>query len=164
MLAPPRRSQNDNGSAVCSILAGMRKTGIRKKKDPEEEARRLADLLDLLVRVSNRSHRSLEEQLGLGSAGLSKILRGTVRLQASHITRICEAVGVAPGHFFQLAYPDLGPPGKLIEDTRAVLKLPPVKAERLDEEDEDDEKLPKDFERKLRRLLREIEREKQEKR
>jgi hypothetical protein len=43
--------------------------------------------------------------MGLSSAGLSKILNGTVNLQLSHILLITEAVGIDVGQFFQAAYP-----------------------------------------------------------
>jgi hypothetical protein len=43
--------------------------------------------------------------MGLSSAGLSKILNGTVHLQLSHILLIIEAAGIDPGQFFQAAYP-----------------------------------------------------------
>lgn len=70
----------------------------------ESEVRRLSELLEALVRLSKRSRRSLEEELSLGSSGLSKILRGTVRLQVSHVLILLEALQVDPYDFFRVAY------------------------------------------------------------
>ena len=86
----------------------------------EREAARLAELLSLLVRVSGRSRRSLEQELELGSGGLGKILGGTGRLQMSHILMILAALGVDPGDFFRWVYPFRGRSNELIENARAL--------------------------------------------
>jgi transcriptional regulator with XRE-family HTH domain len=70
----------------------------------ELEIRRLSELLETLIRIAKRSRRSLEAELGLGSSGLSKILKGTVRLQLSHILSILGALRVDPYDFFRAAY------------------------------------------------------------
>jgi transcriptional regulator with XRE-family HTH domain len=95
------------------------------KEQHEAEARRLAHILSVLVKKSGRSHRSLEEELGLASAFLSKILRGKVRLQAAHIVGICDALGVPPFQYFELAYPNDGTPlGLLMQEVRLTLGAP----------------------------------------
>ena len=81
-------------------MAGMEDSRI------DSEVRRLAELLDRVVRLSKRSRRSLESDLGLGSSGLSKVLNGTVRLQFSHVLSILEAIQVDPYDFFRSAYPE----------------------------------------------------------
>ncbi len=86
----------------------------------EREAVRLAELLSLLVRVSGRPRRSLEQELGLGSGGLGKILGGTARLQMSHVLMILAALGVDPGDFFRWVYPFRGRSSELIENARAL--------------------------------------------
>ena len=68
-------------------------------------SRRLAELLSVLVRVSGRSRRSIEEEMGLGSSALSKILGGTVRLQVSHVLDILAVLQVDPAEFFHMAFP-----------------------------------------------------------
>jgi len=82
---------------------------MRRKKTQDtpadKEAKRLVALLSRLVRMSNRSLRSLEEELDLGSSVVSKILSGTIRPQLSYVLMISEAIGVPPGLFFRLAYP-----------------------------------------------------------
>ncbi|HWM94585.1 MAG TPA: hypothetical protein VN493_27775 [Thermoanaerobaculia bacterium] len=70
----------------------------------DAEIRRLSDLLEMLVQVSKRSRRSLETELGVGSSGLSKILKGTVRLQMSHVLSILDKLEVDPYDFFRVAY------------------------------------------------------------
>ncbi|HBL28138.1 MAG TPA: hypothetical protein DD490_14995 [Acidobacteria bacterium] len=112
----------------------------------EAEARRLADLLALLVRMSGRSHRSIEHDLGFGSAFLSKILRGDVRLQTTHILRICEVLEIEPYHFFKMAYPKAKrPPGLLLVKVREAAGLDPVA--------EEDAALEEKIKRILRKLL-----------
>jgi transcriptional regulator with XRE-family HTH domain len=82
--------------------AGMESDSLDSGID--SETRRLADLLDHVVRLSKRSRRSLESDLGLGSSGLSKILKGTIRLQVSHVLSVLEALQVDPYDFFRVAY------------------------------------------------------------
>lgn len=95
---------------------------VEDRVDPE--VRRVAELLAMVVRMSGRSRRSIEEDLGLGSSGLSKILNGTVRLQMSHILSILQAVEVDPGEFFQVAYPRRRAPRKsgLMKEIRLLMK------------------------------------------
>lgn len=115
------------------------------KEQHEAEARRLANILAVMVKRSGRSHRSLEEELGLASAFLSKILHGKVRLQVAHIVGICDALGVPPFQFFHLAYPPDGTPlSRLMKEVRLHLEAP------LEEED-----VP-DLEEKVKRILRKI--------
>lgn len=71
----------------------------------ETEARRLMELLATLVRLSKRSMRSLEAELGLSSSVVSKILSGVIRPQLSYLLMIAGAIGVTPEELFALAYP-----------------------------------------------------------
>lgn len=120
----------------------------------EPEVRRLADLLAMVVRVSGRSRRSIEAELGLGSSGLSKILNGTVRLQMSHILSILEAVEVDPNEFFQVAYPRRrARKSPLMEEIRLLVEQRPQEAESQDtEKDLADDELP-DFDERVRLVL-----------
>lgn len=74
----------------------------------ESEIDRIRGLLSTLLAATHEPLRLLEKKMGLSSAGLSKILNGTVNLQLSHILLITEAAGVDPGQFFQAAYPRRG--------------------------------------------------------
>ncbi len=91
--------------------------------EADQEAKRLVELLARLVRLSDRSLRSLEAELGMGSSVLSKILSGVIRPQLSYVLMICSALGVHPGHFFRLAYPHPGPPDPLVEQYLEVQGL-----------------------------------------
>jgi hypothetical protein len=86
----------------------------------EREAARLAEILSLLVRVSGRSRRSLEQEMDLGQGGLGKLLDGKGGLQISHVLKILAALGVDPGDFFRWVYPFRGRPSELIENARAL--------------------------------------------
>ena len=114
------------------------------KEQHEAEARRLAHILSVMVKKSGRSHRSLEEELGLASAFLSKILRGKVRLQAAHIVGICDALEVPPFQFFELAYPKKAVPLGLL-----------MKQVRLELEASETEDLP-GLEEKIKQILRKL--------
>lgn len=116
------------------------------------ETRRLADLLDHVVRLSKRSRRSLEAELGLGSSGLSKILKGTIRLQVSHVLSVLEALQVDPYDFFRVAYGrrrlEKSP---LIEQLRALVEPEREKEAKNGKRPAGAE--PPDFEDRVRQVL-----------
>jgi transcriptional regulator with XRE-family HTH domain len=120
----------------------------------DSETRRLADLLDQVVRLSKRSRRSLEADLGLGSSGLSKILKGTIRFQVSHVLSVLEALQVDPYDFFRVAYGRRRlAKSPLIEQLRALVEPEREKEEAAKREERpagDD--LP-DFENRVRQVL-----------
>jgi transcriptional regulator with XRE-family HTH domain len=119
--------------------------------DIDLDTRRLAGLLDQLVRLSKRSRRSLEADLGLGSAGLSKILKGTIRLQFSHVQSVLAALQVDPYDFFRLAYDRRRlEESPLIEQLRARVR--PDREEATEEELPEGGELP-GFEERVRQVL-----------
>jgi len=122
--------------------------------DAEQEAKRLVDLLAGLVRLSGKSLRSIEAELGMGSSVLSKILSGVIRPQLSYVLMVCSALGVSPSQFFRLAYPGAGPADPLVERYREALGLPAPEEVRTP--DEFDERVRES----LFRLLDELRREK----
>src|SRR5215213_9593418 len=94
-----------------------------KEDKYESEIDRVRGLLATLLAATRQPLRSLEKDMGLGSAGLSKILNGTVNLQLSHVLLICDAAGVAPGRFFKAAYPRAGEgPNPTAEEWEAALR------------------------------------------
>ena len=101
---------------------------MKRDQGHEEESRRLAQLLYQMLRIQNRSQRSIEQQLGLGSAGLSKILNGTIRLQAGHLLMILGVLGISPGQFFRAAYPKEEP------EHPTLAKLREIKGETVEED------------------------------
>ena len=93
----------------------------------DQEIRRLLELFATLIRVAGRSRQSIEQQLGLSSGYLSKILGGTVELRVEHVLMILEAVGLPPGDFFRMAYPPgtLTPEAaRLVEKVQATMGQP----------------------------------------
>lgn len=70
----------------------------------EAEARRLVVFLGSLIRLSGRSMRSLEAELGYGSSVVSKVLSGAIRPQISYVLAIASALGYTAEDFFAEAY------------------------------------------------------------
>jgi transcriptional regulator with XRE-family HTH domain len=113
------------------------------------DTRRIAELLSLLIRLSGRSRRSIEAEMGLGSSALSKILGGTVRLQVSHVMDILAVLQVDPGGFFRIAFPRRRlRKNPLLEKARAILQ--PETEEPIGDDGFDE--LP-DFEERIRTVL-----------
>ena len=71
----------------------------------EEQARRLAELLDDLVRLAGLSYRSIEEQAGISYNTLWRVLRGVTRIQLSHLLLILDALEIHPADFMEIAFP-----------------------------------------------------------
>ena len=88
----------------------------------EVEARRLMELLAARVRLSKRSMRSLEAELGLSSSVMSKILSGVIRPQLSYLLMIAAVIGVSPEEFFALAYPQPPEPPDLDARIEAIVR------------------------------------------
>jgi transcriptional regulator with XRE-family HTH domain len=123
------------------------------------EGRRLAGLLEQLVRQSKRSRRSLEADLGLGSSGLSKILKGSIRLQVSHVLSVLEALQVDPYDYFRVAYAKRRlPKSPLIEQLRALAEAEREKEPSEKEEPPEGDELP-EFEERVRQVLLKLLRE-----
>ncbi len=70
----------------------------------DQEIRRLARLLEALVRVQKVSVRALERRLGFGGGTLNRIFSGRIDLKVRHILLVLEDLGVKPAQFFELAY------------------------------------------------------------
>lgn len=94
----------------------------RRQSDLLPETRRLAELLGKVAAVSNRSLRSIEQQLGWGAGHLGQIVRGEKSLLMVHILEVLRAIGMTPGEFFELAFPPQIPRRRLAKaDLRQVL-------------------------------------------
>lgn len=102
---------------------------MKDNADHDQESRRLATLLYDLLRLTHRSVRSVEQELGVGSSGLGKVLNGTIRLSVGHILMVTAVLGMTPGQFFQLAYPNKEPLHPLSEELRRVQGLPKLAGE-----------------------------------
>lgn len=84
--------------------------------EADKEALRIVELLAKAVKRSGRSYRSLEEELGLGSSVVSKILAGVIRPQLSYVLMITRAIGLPPAQLFRGAYPLPGPAHPFIKE------------------------------------------------
>lgn len=90
---------------------------------------RLLDLLREKVRLSRRSHRELERELGLGHGTIGSLLRGRTELRFRHLTLLGRALGIDPVEILLEAYgvyrPSPPPPPGLIltrDELRKVVK------------------------------------------
>jgi transcriptional regulator with XRE-family HTH domain len=71
----------------------------------EQQARRLAELLDDLVRLAGLSYRTIEEQAGISYNTLWRVLRGVTRIQLSHVLLLLDALEIHPADFMEIAFP-----------------------------------------------------------
>lgn len=70
----------------------------------DQEVRRLARLLEALVKVERVPVRELERRLDLGGGTLNRIFTGKIELKVRHILLVLDALGVKPPTFFELAF------------------------------------------------------------
>lgn len=114
-----RRQGGD--AAGWAIYSGNMSDEEHDEPEPyAQDIRRITQLLNQLIHIEGRSQRSLEQQLGLGSSGMSKILKGVIRLQVSHVLSILEALGIPPGQFFALVFPGQGREHPSLEKLREL--------------------------------------------
>lgn len=69
----------------------------------DEEVRRIARLLEALVKVERVPVRELERRLDLGGGTLNRIFSGKIELKVRHILLVLDALGVKPLAFFEQA-------------------------------------------------------------
>lgn len=75
--------------------------------DPaDQEVARLRELLRNAIRISGVTNRKIERRLGMSQGSLSRLLAGGIELKVKHILDIVEILGLPPGHFFRIAYPE----------------------------------------------------------
>src|SRR5439155_8671852 len=98
-------------------------------------------------KLDHRSVRSVEQDLGLGSSALGKVLNGTIRLQVSHIFMVLNVLEMTPAQFFHSVYPRKPPMHRLTRDLREAQGLPAV------DEEQDDPELEEKVKRVLLRIL-----------
>lgn len=70
----------------------------------DQDVRRLARLLEALVKVERVPVRELERRLDLGGGTLNRIFAGKIELKVRHILLVLDALGVKPLAFFELAF------------------------------------------------------------
>jgi transcriptional regulator with XRE-family HTH domain len=70
-----------------------------------DEVKRLLNVLRTAMKVLDITNREIEKKLGQSYGYLSRLFAGTIDLKMEHILDICDAIGLRPAEFFQLAYP-----------------------------------------------------------
>src|SRR5215210_2334026 len=118
VLRPP--SAVPSGPAAEVFRASVPRTAFRRPR-PLQNARvdgepsasmeaeaRLRDALNARIRLSRRSLRSLEKEIGLGHGTLSNMLRGRSELRVRHLELVGRALGVTVPELVAEAY-GLGP-------------------------------------------------------
>jgi transcriptional regulator with XRE-family HTH domain len=79
------------------------------KKRPNADVPRVMALLNTVVAVSGRTKSSLEQELGLASGYMSRILARSDDISLNHLLNILAALGVDAGAFFRRACRRAGP-------------------------------------------------------
>lgn len=122
-----------------------------RKADPEVE--RLAELLRTFIRAAGLSMRELDEKLGLSPSYASRLLKGDLRLR--HLLQVLQVLGVAPGAFFELAFPKAERQGadvRLVQEVRRAMGQAPPAPQAKRRRDSD---LDRRIRNALRRILQE---------
>lgn len=74
------------------------------------ESERLLSLLRKAMRMLDIKHRDLAMRMGVSPSYLSRLFHGVIDLKLDQLVRIVEALGLRPGEFFRIAYPDAAEP------------------------------------------------------
>jgi hypothetical protein len=69
----------------------------------DDDIRRMAKVLEAVVKLSDFSTRELERRLELGGGTLNRLFSGKIDLKLRHVLLVLEVVGMKPERFFQLA-------------------------------------------------------------
>lgn len=94
------------------------------------ESERLMSLLRKAMRMLDIRHRDLALRMGVSPSYLSRLFHGVIDLKVDQLVRIVEALGLRPGEFFRLAYPDdPEPPSDAAVALRGLLPEPATRLE-----------------------------------
>lgn len=69
----------------------------------DDDIRRMAKVLEAVVKLSDFSTRELERRLQLGGGTLNRLFSGKIDLKLRHVLLVLDVVGMKPERFFQLA-------------------------------------------------------------
>jgi AcrR family transcriptional regulator len=69
----------------------------------DDDIRRMAKVLEAVVKLSDFSTRELERRLELGGGTLNRLFSGKIDLKLRHVLLVLDVVGMKPERFFQLA-------------------------------------------------------------
>lgn len=74
------------------------------------------------MRMLDVKHRDLAKRLGVSPSYLSRLFHGVIDLKVDQLIRIVDALGLRPGEFFRMAYPeDSQPPSQAASALRGLL-------------------------------------------
>jgi transcriptional regulator with XRE-family HTH domain len=89
--------------------------------DPEVE--RLLTLLRRAMQVLGITHRELARRLAVNPSYLSRLFNGVIELKVEHLLKLVQAIGLRPGEFLRIAYPDNAePPSKAAQMLRELFQ------------------------------------------
>ncbi|HWM90429.1 MAG TPA: helix-turn-helix transcriptional regulator [Thermoanaerobaculia bacterium] len=74
----------------------------------------LLTVLDQAIRLSDKSRRAIERELGMSQGYLNSIFKGRIQLRVSHVKDIARVLGVEPSSLFLQAFPPKDP-GELLK-------------------------------------------------
>lgn len=81
----------------------------------DDEVRRAAKLLDVLIQATGVSPEELERRLQASPGYLGRLLSGAVELKLRHILAILRILEIDPALFFQTLYPEASPAGGTVQ-------------------------------------------------
>ena len=87
----------------------------------DQEVVRLRELLRNAIRLSGVTNRKIERHLGMSQGSLSRLLAGGIELKVKHILEIVEILGLPPGQFFRIAYPEEAQPTSALQAFQKAL-------------------------------------------
>lgn len=87
----------------------------------DREVVRLRELLRNAIRLSGVTNRAIERHLGMSQGSLSRLLAGGIELKVKHILEIVEILGLPPGEFFRIAYPEEAQPTSALQAFQKAL-------------------------------------------
>jgi transcriptional regulator with XRE-family HTH domain len=83
------------------------------------QGERIASLLRNAIRLSSRTYRDVERQLGWRAGTITRLMRGGLGLKIEHLLSILAAIKLSPARFFAVAYPTASAPeGSISADER----------------------------------------------
>lgn len=89
----------------------------------DDEVRRAAKLLDVLIQATGVSLEELERRLESSPGYLGRLLSGAVELKLRHILAILRILEIEPALFFQTLYPESGPAGGTVQLEELRMRL-----------------------------------------
>lgn len=81
----------------------------------DDEVRRAAKLLEILIQVTGASQQEVEQRLEASPGYVGRLLEGRMELKLRHILAILRILEIEPTLFFQTLYPEAGTAGGTVK-------------------------------------------------